>query len=468
MHPGASALSWSVCSRAGAAWRASTSGRARFASAPAAAASAAAAARPPDTGDTPPPARSPTTRILHAAVLGAPNAGKSSLTNALVGAPVAAASPKTNTTAVPLLGAFSAGPAQVALLDLPGLVAGGAAGAGGATARRVRGAWAHAAEAGLALLVVDAERQARRPDPRVVALAGRVGAAIGRGSDGGSGDAPLSPSSSPFPPTLLILNKVDLIPGREREAALAHVAADLVAVAVAAARGAGEVEEGGREAPPAPAAADPWASLGGGNRPIAPPLPPPGAPLGPFAGVFALSSLKGGPGLDALRARLLASAAPGPWAVPPSPDGAPTDRGWPGVAAQAVSAELFTALRGDVPYTLDVRPIGWATLADGSVRGEVEVLVPRRAVRGILVGTGGGRIRAVGIAARAAVKEAMAAAAAAAAAEADAASAAEMVDGGGEGGGDRPPPRRRPVAAPPTDFHLIVTVRVDPSGGRRR
>ena len=92
--------------------------------------------------------------VLLAAVLGAPNAGKSSLTNALVGAPGAAASPKTNTTAVPLLGAFSAGPAQVALLDLPGLVAGGAAGAGGATARRVRGAWAHAAEAGLALLVV--------------------------------------------------------------------------------------------------------------------------------------------------------------------------------------------------------------------------------------------------------------------------------------------------------------------------
>jgi GTPase Era involved in 16S rRNA processing len=482
MRPGVTFIALAANRRAGVAWAEAcgvASGR-LFASA---AAPAAADETSTSTSASAARALPSPTRALNAAVLGAPNAGKSSLTNALVGAPVAAASPKTNTTSTPLLGAFSAGRAQVALLDLPGLVAGGAA-SGGHTARRVRGAWAHASAAGLALLVVDVERQARRPDPRVLALAGRVGAA-----------AAAACPATPFPPALLILTKTDLIPGSQRAAVLAGVAGDLVAVARAAAaaarregdgeeeKGDGEVGGGAEAAPAAPAApttaaaaADPWACFDGGARSLPTPLPPPGTAVPPFAGVYAVSSLKGGPGLDALRAALLRAATPGAWALPPSSDAAPTDRGWPGIAAEAVSAELFTMLRGDVPYTLGVRPVSWTALADGSVRGEVEVLVKSEAVRGIVVGTGGGRIRAVGMAARAVVKEAMAAAAAGAAAEADKARAEmemeeemEMERDGGGGGSAAPAPRpSRPLDPPPKDLHLIVKVRVDPKGRRGR
>ena len=261
------------------------------------------------------------------------------------------------------------------------------------------------------------------------------------------------------------------------------MAGDLLSVARAAAAEAGgavregeEEEEGAAGAAGGAPPADPWACFdgdrggGGGGGPGSPALqslPAPGTPAPPFAGLFAVSSLKGGPGLDALRSALLRATTPGPWAVPASSDAAPTDRGWPGIAAQAVAAELFTALRGDVPYTLDVRPVAWAGLADGSVRGEVEVVVPREAVRGIVLGVGGGRLRAVGMAARAAVKEAMAAAYAAAAAEADAA-LAEMDGQKGEAGEGAagPPPRR--LAPPPKDVHLIVKVRVDTRARRNR
>ena len=61
-------------------------------------------------------------RLLQAGVVGVPNAGKSTLVNALVGRKVSAVSPKTNTTERTRLGAFTVGEAQVALYDTPGVV----------------------------------------------------------------------------------------------------------------------------------------------------------------------------------------------------------------------------------------------------------------------------------------------------------------------------------------------------------
>jgi GTPase Era involved in 16S rRNA processing len=363
-----------------------------------------------------------------------------------------------------VMGVFGDGATtQVALLDLPGLVSGGAA-AAGAPARRVRGAWAHAAGAGLALLVVDAARQAGRPDPRVVALAARVGAAVGGGGGGEAAAAGAGEATVPaFPPVALVLNKIDAIPRAERDAALARVAADLAAAG--AVEGAGGSGSAPHPPPPSSSSLDPWAALAG-PPPLPPPLPPDGSPLPPFTAVFALSSTKinggagfpGNPGLGALRAFLLSRARPGGWAVPPSPDGAPTDRGWPGVAAQAVSAELFAALHGDVPYGLDVRPSDWRTLPDGSVRVAVDVTVPRPSVRAIVLGRGGDVVRRVGTRARRALKRAMLAAADGAAAVENAVGV-DGGGGGGDGGGGTTTPR--PPARPaPTDVHLFVDVKV--------
>src|SRR3546814_19437167 len=57
------------------------------------------------------------------AVVGAPNAGKSTLVNALIGQKVAIVSAKAQTTRVRLMGIAIEGEAQILLLDTPGIFA---------------------------------------------------------------------------------------------------------------------------------------------------------------------------------------------------------------------------------------------------------------------------------------------------------------------------------------------------------
>src|SRR5437773_7452517 len=67
------------------------------------------------------------TRSGFAAVIGAPNAGKSTLVNALVGSKVSIVSPKVQTTRMRVIGiamadlADGSGRAQVVLVDTPGI-----------------------------------------------------------------------------------------------------------------------------------------------------------------------------------------------------------------------------------------------------------------------------------------------------------------------------------------------------------
>jgi GTPase len=87
------------------------------------------------------------------AVVGAPNAGKSTLVNALVGQKVAIVSPKAQTTRTRLMGIAIEGEAQILLLDTPGIFA---------PKRRldramVAAAWGGAQDADLILLVIDAK-----------------------------------------------------------------------------------------------------------------------------------------------------------------------------------------------------------------------------------------------------------------------------------------------------------------------
>ena len=93
------------------------------------------------------------TRAGFVAVIGAPNAGKSTLVNALVGQKVAIVSPKAQTTRARLLGIAIVESSQILLVDTPGIFE---------PKRRldramVAAAWGGAGDADLILLVIDAE-----------------------------------------------------------------------------------------------------------------------------------------------------------------------------------------------------------------------------------------------------------------------------------------------------------------------
>jgi GTP-binding protein Era len=92
-------------------------------------------------------------RCGHVAVIGAPNAGKSTLVNALVGQKVAIVSPKAQTTRARLMGIALEGEVQIILVDTPGIFA---------PNRRldramVAAAWEGTADADLVLMVVDSK-----------------------------------------------------------------------------------------------------------------------------------------------------------------------------------------------------------------------------------------------------------------------------------------------------------------------
>jgi GTP-binding protein Era len=118
------------------------------------------------------------------ALIGAPNVGKSTLINAMVGAKVTIVSHKVQTTRTLLRGIVTEGDAQLIFIDTPGIFA---------PRRRldramVRGAWTGANDADAVALLMDA---ARGIDPETAAILGEVAKLERR--------------------KILVVNKVDLV-----------------------------------------------------------------------------------------------------------------------------------------------------------------------------------------------------------------------------------------------------------------
>lgn len=95
------------------------------------------------------------TRAGFAAIIGAPNAGKSTLTNRLVGAKVSIVTQKVQTTRFPVRGVAMEGEAQIVLVDTPGIFS---------PRRRldramVRAAWGGAEEADALVHLVDVQAE---------------------------------------------------------------------------------------------------------------------------------------------------------------------------------------------------------------------------------------------------------------------------------------------------------------------
>ncbi len=126
-----------------------------------------------------------TARCGFVAIVGAPNAGKSTLLNRLTGAKLSIVTPKAQTTRARVLGILMHGESQVLLVDTPGIF----------TPRRrldramVAAAWTGVHDADLTLLLVDSKMAAT---DAVRQIAGKLAEQQRR--------------------SWLVLNKIDLVP----------------------------------------------------------------------------------------------------------------------------------------------------------------------------------------------------------------------------------------------------------------
>jgi GTP-binding protein Era len=146
------------------------------------------------------------TRAGFAAVIGAPNAGKSTLVNRLVGSKVSIVTQKVQTTRFPIKGVAIEGQSQIVLIDTPGIFK---------PRRRldramVRAAWGGAEDADAVVHLVDAHAE-------IAAAEGQASAADRRCVDDTAAITEALPRDH-AKKAILALNKVDLV---RRESLLA-------------------------------------------------------------------------------------------------------------------------------------------------------------------------------------------------------------------------------------------------------
>jgi GTP-binding protein Era len=133
-----------------------------------------------------------------AAIIGAPNAGKSTLTNRLVGAKVSIVTQKVQTTRFPVRGVAIEGDAQVVLVDTPGIFQ---------PRRRldramVRAAWGGAEDADAVVHLVDAAAEIAAAEPGAKAADKRAAADV---------EAIVEGLKASGRQAILALNKVDAV-----------------------------------------------------------------------------------------------------------------------------------------------------------------------------------------------------------------------------------------------------------------
>jgi GTP-binding protein Era len=264
----------------------------------------------------------PGARAGFVALIGAPNAGKSTLMNAFVGAHVAIVTPKVQTTRTRLTGICMAGDTQIAFIDTPGIFL---------PKRRldramVAAAWSAIEDADAAVLVVDAERAAKSRDSLDAETAEIVAGLKARNVN-----------------VVLALNKIDLLP---REALLAVTAAH--------------------------------------DR------------TGVFSRIFMISAANGD-GVADLKAHLAAMMPEGPWLYPPDQL---SDAPMRLLAAEVTREQAFLMLHQELPYGLTVETESWEEKDDGSASVHQVILVARENHKGMVVGKGGAKVKAIGEAAR--------------------------------------------------------------------
>lgn len=282
------------------------------------------------------------TRAGFAAIVGAPNAGKSTLTNALVGEKVSIVTHKVQTTrfqirAIAMLTTKSGAPAQVVLIDTPGIFSPNEKDR--LAKSMVHAAWTGANDSQLVIHVVDA--------PAWLRQAAGEGSAQDRLSvdDTKKVQAGLKKRQAK---ALLVLNKVDEIPHDQLLPLIAEFNA-----------------------------------------------------LETYSEIF-MTSATNGEGVEFLSSALAEAMPIGPLLYPEDQAADIPSRL---MAAEITREKIFLRLHDELPYASMVETESWKELKSGDVRIEQVIYVRRATQKPIVLGKNGRTIKDIGAAARRDMKD---------------------------------------------------------------
>ncbi|XP_034406237.1 GTPase Era, mitochondrial [Cyclopterus lumpus] len=334
---------------------------------------------PPDSGEQLSlllrhPDQPENSKVLKVALIGAPNAGKSTLTNQLLGRKVFAVSKKVHTTRSRALGVLTEEDTQIILLDTPGLT----------TVSKVKrhqlektllvDPWNTVKEADLMVVLVDVGDRwmCSRLDFEVLKCL----------------------ALHPHIPAILVLNKVDQVKAKDR---LLDITAELTCGMV-----------NGQRMRIKPVIKPPWAE----KRPDRDPGPPPAEDsegpedsAGPnsllskeqlralknqqgwphFKDIFMLSAVDS-EDVETLKTYFMAGAKPGPWRYHSE---VLTDQGPEEVCTNIIREKLLEYLPQEVPYSITQSIELWQDGEDGELVISVKLNAKKDTHMGMVIGPAG-------------------------------------------------------------------------------
>ncbi|KAF1321114.1 Gtp-binding protein era, partial [Globisporangium splendens] len=286
-------------------------------------------------------------KALDIAVIGRPNAGKSSIMNRLLSVTVSAVSAKYNTTRDRVLGILTEKEKQLTFYDTPGIIK------PKESHQYVRSLVTTAAETvesvDMSMLIVDAVK--RLDEPAMDAL-----------------EKIITTSAQVSSPIMLVMNKYDLVGQREEKNLelkikdLSQMIEDIYKTHYD--RDGTSIE------------------------------------LNPLAYIneqtFKVSAVKG-TGIHRLKKTLLSYAVDRPWSYHSSMKSDQSDLD---LVTEIIREKLFRRFNKELPYSFEQENVGWTKFKDKSIRIDQDIFVPAARIRKMVVGQNGDSIRAVGIAAR--------------------------------------------------------------------
>ncbi|XP_066219749.1 GTPase Era, mitochondrial [Saccopteryx leptura] len=294
-------------------------------------------------------------RVLRVVLLGAPNAGKSTLSNQLLGRKVFPVSKKVHTTRCQALGVITEEEAQVILLDTPGLISPVKQKRHHLEPSLLEDPWKSMESADLAVVIVDVSDKWTRNQlsPQVLRCLTQFSQV----------------------PSILVMNKVDCL---KQKSVLLELTAALTEGVVNGKKL--KIRQAFHSQPgihcPSPAAKGPNTPSVEGPQRIGWPH---------FQEIFMLSALSQ-EDVKTLKQYLLAQARPGPWEFHSE---VLTNQTPEEICANIIREKLLEHLPQEVPYNVQQKTIVWEEGPSGELMIVQRLLVPKESHMRILIGPKG-------------------------------------------------------------------------------